>query len=147
MLSEQCRCPVGGGADGNDAREHDDRDGACREEPIHVYAAPPCEPVAAQLIRVAHERAPTNLLGRHGPAPWAMGPVGGEPALALPADSLARRRCPALSTRRVDAGLLRLALVDAFLELLETRPSDRASCGSRFAPKSTKTMTRMTSSS
>src|SRR5207302_357012 len=138
---------VGGGADGNDAREHDDRDGACREEPIHVHAAPPCEPGAAQLIRGAHERAPPNLLGRHGRAPSAMRTVGAEQAVGVAADSLARRRCPALSTRRVDAGLLRLALVDAFLELLETRPSDRASCGSRFAPKSTKTMTRMTSSS
>src|SRR5439155_18036445 len=32
------------------------------------------------------------------------------------------RRSPAISTRRAAAGLLRLALVDAFLELLEARP-------------------------
>src|SRR5437899_12499781 len=62
------------------------------------------------------------LLGRHRPAPRAVGPVGGERALALPAGSLAGRRSPAISTRRAAAGLLRLALVDAFLELLEARP-------------------------
>src|SRR5438128_3977172 len=61
-------------------------------------------------------------LGRDRPAPRAVGPVGGKRALALPARSLARRRSPAISTRRAAAGLLRLALVDAFLELLEARP-------------------------
>src|SRR2546426_12716276 len=61
-------------------------------------------------------------LGHRRPAPGAVGPVGGERALTLPAASLAGRRSPAISTRRADADLLRRGLVDALLELLETRP-------------------------
>src|SRR5713101_1071532 len=63
-----------------------------------------------------------RLVGRRSPAPGAVGPVRRERALAIPAASLAGRRRPPISTRRADAGLLRLGLIDAFLELLETRP-------------------------
>src|SRR5437762_11659653 len=61
-------------------------------------------------------------LGHRPPTPRAVGPVGGERALALLAASLAGHRCPAISTRRAAASLLRLGLIDALLELLETRP-------------------------
>src|SRR3989475_12791314 len=61
-------------------------------------------------------------LGHGRPAPGTVGPVGGERALALRAASLAGRRSPTIGTRRADAGLLHLGIIDAFLELLETRP-------------------------
>src|SRR5713101_5574985 len=63
-----------------------------------------------------------RLVGRRSPAPGAVGPVRRERALAIPAASLAGRRRPPISTWRAGAGLLRLGLIDAFLELLETRP-------------------------
>src|SRR5438552_16930251 len=76
--------------------------------------------VATSRGAAAHSSG--SRLGRRRPAAGAVGPVRGKRALALLTASLAGRRSPAISTRRVDARLFRLALVDAFLELLETRP-------------------------
>src|SRR4029077_14967867 len=67
-----------------------------------------------------------RLLGHNRPAARAVCPGGGERSLALPADSFPGRRRHTVPTRRAHARLLRLALVDALLELLETR-AQRAS--------------------
>src|SRR5262245_36902731 len=63
------------------------------------------------------------------PTSGAVGPLSFERALALAAGSLAGWRRRTLRTRWAGAGLLRVALVDALLELLETRPKRSSELG------------------
>src|SRR5262245_66466881 len=79
------------------------------------------------FTRVSQPALSCSPLGRERrPTPGAVGPLSFEQTLALAAGSLAGWRRPTLGTWWADAGLLRLALVDALLELFETR-SERPS--------------------
>src|SRR5438128_4224589 len=93
-------------------------DGRTADDPAYLHL----DLSLCNVRKCAAAQSSGSRLRCRRPAAGAVGPVGGERALALPTASLAGRRSPAISTRRVDAGLFRLALVDAFLELLETRP-------------------------
>src|SRR5262245_46702367 len=74
------------------------------------------------FTRVSQPALSCSPLGRERrPTPGAVGPLSFEQTLALAAGSLAGWRRPTLGTWWADAGLLRLALVVALLEIFATR--------------------------
>src|SRR5262249_31175709 len=72
-------------------------------------------------LSAARANRPIRLWRHCRPASRAVGPIEGERTLAQATGSLAGWRRPTLRRRRADAGPLCLGLVDALLELLETR--------------------------
>src|SRR5215831_805883 len=83
--------------------------------------------VFTRVLQLALSCAP---LGRgRRPTSGAVGPLSFERALALATGSLAGWRRPTLRARRADAGLLRVALVDALLELFEAGPKRSSELG------------------